>query len=200
MFLIEYSLPLNKDHDKQKIAVSHRDLMLQKAYYDYKQIMSTDYDVFLKYAQSRGIQASAITGAYQADNVKKRKIRALHNLDEDFVKLKELATNLSKTNLFERVKKTEESIKLQYQVISELLKFTDVLNENDLELSNSNDYEAKFNAIVNEYKTKKQDLVAFIKANEADADISVIAKSCEALLEFNEFIAKTKLTNEFLSK
>ena len=200
MFLIEYSLPVDKEHDKQKISISHRELMLQKAYYDYKKIMSADYDVFLKYAQSRGVQASSIIGGYQADNVKKEKINALHNLDNDFMKLKELAINLSKTNLFERVKRSEESIKLQYQIISDLLKFTNVMNENDLELSNSNDYEAKFNAIVNEYKTKKQDLVAFIKANETDAEISVIAKSCETLLEFNEFIAKTKLTNEFLNK
>lgn len=199
-FLLDYSLPIQeKNQDENKGIFTHRDLILEEAYEGYKSILKNDFDVFLKYAKSRGDMVNSFADSFTVEQIKLDKDVALANLEQNYELLKGVAKELDKTSIFERFD-TQSGIVLQYQVLSELFNIIYVEHNEFDKLNDRISFEAKFEQLSSEYKNRAEELNNFIKTYEKLPSIANLARSCNKLLKFNEFIVKTKLTEEFLAQ
>lgn len=205
-FLNEFSVPVTKvvkgKNENADILLLQRKTLLDSAFANYKKIMSDDFDSFITYTDHGNAVISDLNyDALSSSTVNKFRFESLQNIDNDYDKLKDLMLDVNNTGIFDRAKTKDNSVILNYKVLLGLLKITYVSDKDlNIELSSPVEFETQYKRILSIFQKRRSILASYLAQYQDNDNLQKIGRSCNKILNFNEFERKVLLTHQLLDK
>ena len=205
VFLHDYASPVikssNSSDKAEKVTVTaQRTMLVDAAYRSYRKIVTDDYKSFIEYVeQSNASGADMVEDVVLSGEVMTSREDTLNNLDKDRQKLDLVMKTVNNSRIFDKTVNEKDGMRLNYQLLSEMLNIADTSNLN-LSLDSTADFIDRYNQLNVIFADKYKALDNFDSQNTEDSKINALTKSIKSYLKFSEFTCRMQLANALLDK
>ncbi len=189
------------DADKNESLDLQRMAKYEKSYIDYKDVIVDDFDKFVSYSKYQSSLSRNFDYAdLSASNILNFKKESLDALEQEYMDLKHDLQNVINSKLLNRNSKAKSnSIVYDYNIAQELYTTIYVpMKDLPLSLESPEMYLDQFKKIEQLFHRRIDMLNAFLETNKDFVEKRKLIKSSQTFLEYSEFVAKVKLTENLL--
>ena len=205
VFLHDYASPVVKssnssDKDEKVTVTAQRTMLVDTAYRAYRKIVADDFKSFIEYVdQSNASGANMVEDVVLSGEVRTSREETLNNLDKDRQALNSVMEIVNTSRIFNKTVNEKDGMRLNYQLLSEMLNIADTSNLN-LSLDSTADFIERYNQLNFTFADKYKSLDNFDSQNNEDSKINALTKSIKNYLKFSEFTCRMQLANALLDK
>lgn len=205
VFLHDYASPVVKssnssDKDEKVTVTAQRTMLVDTAYRAYRKIVADDFKSFIEYVdQSNASGANMVEDVVLSGEVRTSREETLNNLDKDRQVLNSVMEIVNTSRIFNKTVNEKDGMRLNYQLLSEMLNIADTSNLN-LSLDSTADFIERYNQLNFTFADKYKSLDNFDSQNNEDSKINALTKSIKNYLKFSEFTCRMQLANALLDK
>lgn len=205
VFLHDYASPVVKssnssDKDEKVTVTAQRTMLVDTAYRAYRKIVADDFKSFIEYVdQSNASGANMVEDVVLSGEVRTSREETLNNLDKDRQSLNSVMEIVNTSRIFNKTVNEKDGMRLNYQLLSEMLNIADTSNLN-LSLDSTADFIERYNQLNFTFADKYKSLDNFDSQNNEDSKINALTKSIKNYLKFSEFTCRMQLANALLDK
>lgn len=205
VFLHDYASPVVKssnssDKDEKVTVTAQRTMLVDTAYRAYRKIVADDFKSFIEYVdQSNASGANMVEDVVLSGEVRTSREETLNNLDKDRQALNSVMEIVNTSRIFNKTVNEKDGMRLNYQLLSEMLNIADTSNLN-LTLDSTADFIERYNQLNFTFADKYKSLDNFDSQNNEDSKINALTKSIKNYLKFSEFTCRMQLANALLDK